>query len=421
MVNKKIGLSLVEILVGISISAIVLFIAFQLVSETQKTQKEKFDKLSISTSANLLFGQLQKNMATGDVRFFGFTGRQPDGDRGLGRVLIPFFGFCANLESANCGSNTSLLYVDYNKATVPSAFAVCNLTSENSNTILLDANNETYGKTTARSISEIRVDGSGTIYPSGTIPLNNQSTLALLNPPMATLWTVGRGAQDLNFSSNTIKYGDPVPYGAGKTFPPDCLLNLKNAGGFYDLSGLYTIEILPWVMTKATGKSIANVSNQDRVLSRESFPMRLMPVQLRTVGKTKPEEDSFSIVNCNNSGGQLNCDVANTVKKMSGISLVKLSFMFSLELYNSSDQAVGAEKYRLKNINDSSVLNCSLPQCSSLNWRLPIPVLAGPNFSEVFQKMNATEFSLLKMETLKQIEFSLSSSNREEYFFSVNF
>src|SRR4051794_22474038 len=118
MVRNRNGLSLIELLLASGLAIVVAFFAGKLFIQANTGLNNSMTRFGTQSTLNIIGGNLQKYLATGDTRFFAFSGKSPATDSLLARVFIPLPGYCADLSNA-CPQDSAFLYINYDKTVSP--------------------------------------------------------------------------------------------------------------------------------------------------------------------------------------------------------------------------------------------------------------------------------------------------------------
>ncbi len=437
------GFSLTELMVGSVILTLAIVFGLKVFGVAFKTQTDAQKRVAAASDSNLFVGHLQKNMATGDVRFFTFSGRGPLGaaatsDRTLMRALFPMVGKCADLT--DCDNSTAIVYVDYNKTTAPAVSAICSDVSVvGSGYVVVDLGAASFGTSIFNPSTDFQVTAGAAGFALGKIPLVVNSTLALFSPPLATIWQT-RGATSK--ITGTYDGGTGEPLFDGAALPPGCKENLRSTGPTtYDMAALYKVPIKPWI-AQDTNPAAGSVSAAEMQSSIGSFPMRLFEAKVRTVGKLPkpaggiPNDGILALLKCSvGNDGRITCPSASPLLAMENVFSVELEMAFALSLFTGGTQAAptggGVTRFHLKKAGVTPLLPC-LPSTVCLefgDWPLPgnpVPVVVTSPFTgdpgrEATDKLNGNTYSQLKIEVLKRLQFSMFDGENKETSFNVLF
>ncbi len=420
MVNKR-GISLIELLVGVSLGAMLIFAVSQLLSFVTKntsTMQKSFD-----TQNNLLVvtTALQKYLVTGETRYFAFsgngsgTGNVPF-DQTLARMIIPQVGICGDLTtSPDCVDDAAMVYIQANKAELPYVSAICQF---NANHLLVDLNNPTYGVGTFASPT-ITVSPGTSNLTGGTIKITNKTLFALANPPTVSLWLANGTA-----SNYAVAY-NPVTKVFTPSLPAECIAQLQtDPVTYYKLDGLYKIHFKPFILTQFTGGN--TVSANEIQASIGQFPMPLYSPKIRSVGRKILSNQAavLGIFDCSTASGSISCS-PDPIFSTPNVTRVRIDEYFT--------QALGTDTQNFYEIisctmTPSSV--CALPQCKTLTLDYPaaIPVLwspqthnplcasstYGPTYAESFQNINSEGFSLFKQQLIQKLRIRIQVDKQKE-------
>lgn len=435
------GFSIAELMIGGIILVMAIAMGLKVFQTAFKTQTDAQKRLAVSNAVNLISGHLQKNMATGDVKFFGFTGRSPastpaSGDRSLMKVLIPMPGYCANLPTTlGCEQDTSVIYVDYNKTTSPAVTAICGESVLGISYLVVDLEDETFG-VPSQVAPGFKVDAGAGGYATGKIPVSANATLATLSAPIATVWQATGAPVKIvaTWIASVLKFG-------GVVAPPGCQEHLQPLGAGYKLNKLYKIPIRPWVLKDVTQKGYANVAATEITSAFGTFPTRVFQAKVRSIGRNPTFPDAASggslvMLDCSIAvTGKVTCPAAGTTPLLDipGITRVEIEMAYALNLYTggtvTSPDTSLATHFQLKTATFLAP-RCVAPDCGTLTWSNsaanPLVVL-GANpfdstaFGESTDKLNGNAFSQLKMEVLKRLQFSIFDKQQKETSFNVLF
>jgi len=370
-------------------------------------------------------------MATGDVRFFGFTNRTDDI---LARFLVPQTGLCGDLTSS-CPEDSSMLYIHYDKATAAAVSAICLLSTQSeggniqSATLLIDGSNTAYGNFTLTASNDFNVtDATDLNLVSGIIPVGSNQILALLDPPNATLWVSLGAPQKLNptWSSND------------QTFTPDlssCLSLLQAQTPQpatppyqvppYQTNKLYTLKVKPYGMNQFTGQDQTAITEAVIRTSLGKFPLKLFSAAPRSFGKypATGNQTAFSeIRNCHYLNDKISCHESGFLKAVD-VNRLRIDFSFYLTLSNSTNNTLGTarpDRYEIRSDSMAASESCKLSDCAYLaltdGTNIPFRLDLGFGVSEDFTSLSDGGFSWIKNLSVSRIRFRLKSDKKENYF-----
>ena len=432
MVKNRNGVTLLELL----ISATLMIGVFLLIGNFLSQGLKEFFKLSKETDQRsdlaLLSGHLQKYMATGDVRFFGFTNQTNDV---LARFLIPQTGSCGDLTS-DCSEDSSFLYIHYDKSTMPAVSAICLLGTQleagniRSATFLVDGSNTAYG-TVSQDISNGFNVGASEVdstLPSGLVRIETNQMVALLDPPNATVWVSLGPPQKLN----------PVWTPLSQTFTPDlspCLSLMQSQTPQpstppytvppYKVDALYSVKLKPYGMNQFTGESQTAITEAAIRNSVGRFPLRLFSAIPRTFGKYPAlgSQAGFAEVrNCIYANDKLSCNGSGLLK-VTDINRMRIDLSFHLSLTNSTNSSLGSARplrYELRSSDMVSSESCRLDDCAFLplanRTSIPYRLDLGSGLKEDFTSLSDLGYSWIKNLSISEIRFRLKSDKKEDYF-----
>jgi hypothetical protein len=394
------GLSLVELLLGLSLSLLVVGVVIYGLQLMQKESTHQVRDVLSRNEYSVVSSHLKRFVSTGTLRFFGFSGKTPTSsppDQTLARFLLPLPEKCADLS--DCPGTTAFLYVNYDKTRINSLSAICSL---NPFEIIVDLSNTTYGKAVA-------VPGGFQFaatadFPSETLTFGSRQLLGLVNPPFVTLWRPQTPTKLNSYrdSAGALVYEDAT--GAQMPLPSSCVEQLQ--GG--DASALYRISIVPASLAQFSGgHQLWDATELAK--STGTFPLRIIPVNLRSMGRdividprTKEPKGQFAIKDCGFGSSGIECKGPNFLVASPFESLT-IHLQFALTL----DGRPGINSYELVKAGDKASTACEPSNCLPLPISNPIniPVILGN--SESAEKLDPTGFSFLKMQYLQSIRFRL--------------
>jgi prepilin-type N-terminal cleavage/methylation domain-containing protein len=434
--KRQAGLTLVELMIGAVILAIVALLASRLMTRvaTERVSAEK--RQAFDSDFRLLAGVLQKFMASGDIRFFGFAGRSASSTTGkiISRVLIPQPGRCRDLSTGTeCTDHTSFLYIHYDKTTTPAVSTICNLgpftppTSVSPQTLLLDGHENTYGDVTFDSATgtiTVLPIGAQSLYAAGPVRIARGTLLAAFDPPTATLW-VAAG----NPRVSTIQQSSGARSRGGVPIPTACDTRLKDdsaAPGNKRVDLLFELDVNPYLLTQFTGNTLIN--NEEMNASFGKFPMRVFALKIRSVGVMprpplpgKPREYDFGISDCEFRplSMDLDCSAAPFLK-VGPVQGARIDANYALALF-SAGSPVSAEKFEYLGPLMTVSPGCVSPACQGLAVPLNGAIPSRFGGTEELDRLNAAGFSFLKQETLSNLRFRLKVADGREDAFNVVF
>ncbi len=431
-------MSLIELLIASGLLAVVLFFAGQLLLFGQKKSSSLLQRGDFKNQLELLDGYIKRFLVSGDSLFFAFTQSSPQGttpEKSLARALIPLPCRNADLSevTSNCENSMAFSFIHYDKTTTPAAVAICAVpeTSQSGDgelpflRILIDTRNTSLGVPTFTSQGpslEISAHPSGTqLSPTGRIRLDEGRVVALLEPPIGTLW-VSSGQAGI-YAEGLDQNGQP-----GANFPQDCVRNLGQSEGSptpytVDASSLVWIRLRPLSLARFTGGNYVGPTNGG-IDHREAyfraqignFPKRLFEVSPRVLGLLQEGgsgQKSVAILACN---GEWDCKEPTGLEvKAPGITTLSLEGTFKSALnapgrlrddwlfYSQEGSPPQAGAFQCS---ESGSPRCfPLPVASSDGL---IPVIADP--TETLVSLSAKRFSLLKHESLSALRFRVHRS-----------
>jgi len=396
MVDKKkssiSGFSAPEMIVAVAISAGALVLGTKLWLSGQKAMTDSVNSMVNESNLQIISGNLQKFMPSGDISFFGFSGNgsATPADRVLGRVLIPRPAFCRDLTTLGCEQDVAFFYVHYDKTTTPAATVVCAFDADN---LLVDIANNTYGNATLEG-DGILVAGS-TAFPNGKIPIADGQLLSTLDPPNGSLWRATGAATAFTFTKNNAGIIVPaLPAGSGCTSHFSSLPAPPGAPTPY--TNFVKVPVAPFIMTTFTGGTTVSAVEVASAYGR--FPVRIFATSLRVIGRLSGD-NTFGVRSCSFVGGVMACG-GSDVLVMKSVAQFRVQEVFSLKL-----SAPTFEKYELLSPAQIPSEQCPNTHCAALPIAnsAQIPVLSSA--TETFLNLDATSFSLLKQEFLRKMRF----------------
>lgn len=385
------GISLLELLIGTTLMGLVLYAIATVYSQATRGMTKATQRYETKTALLQVASTLQKFIATGDSRFFGFSGRGP-ADRTLARLIVPLPGRCADLSRAGCDGDVGLLFTHYDKSASPAVSVICALAPT---TFLVDLRNPTYGIATFDTTG-FKVDDATGVNAIGRVPAATDTLLALFNPPRATIWRAVAPPMKLNVAVNPDGSFTPP-------LPQECVARLQpGLPPDQAVDRLYTLQVAPYVLTAFTGG--ATVSPGEMTDTQGAFPQRLFAARLRTIGRM-PETagvGKLAIEECHAPGGALVCD--HEINHVPSVKRLRLDAGFKLAL---GDQ-VTVQTYEILGNGQPQSSACAAPTCLAL--RIPdaaalsvaLP-LAGS--VESYTQLTPDAFSLIKTEVASRIKF----------------
>lgn len=430
------GLSLVEALIATALGSVVIYFGATLLFGANKTVKKQQERFTSRTLTAVVSGSLQKYMASGDLRFLAFPGLGTS-DKLTVRAVIPFPGRCAdpsNASDLSCPEDTSLTYAHYDKLTTPTITVICNyVTPSAGNSFtgswLVDLNNETYGKISVVPTGFSITGPADAPYVRGPVDVTVNSTenqlLALMNPPVASLWVATSPPTKVNF---TLTSTTPVTF--TPALPPDCLKNLQTdtsaAGVKFDQ--LYSVSYRPFVLSQFTGGTLTGFDDATAspVNAQGAYPLRLFATNFRAVGRFKAPNNNyeFGLRECRTrvqtSVSNIICD-GKTIATIPDVKKSRIEEVFNIKMKTSN-----AERFELKEGTQTLFSTCAAPTCAALDLKaVNVPVAGVINFNsstpETFENLDSTTFSYLKQEALQKLRYKLVNTNDREETFDILF
>lgn len=439
---KTKGLSMLELVVAIALSAIALWGGATLLKSVGKQTNNASTKFTQRTLLATISGSLQKHLASGDLRFFAFTGLSSP-NRLMARAVLPLPGNCGDFPATAdpaCNDDVSLLYVHYDKLTTPTITVLCNYVdpkpgaSAGGNHLhgkwLVDLYTDTYGPPVLAQRPAQPFDGFDIVGPPsapyirGAIKVEDKQILALMNPPLATLWVASNKPAALAGVNAT----DPTTSGV----PAECVKNMRrNPGDLtkYLVDKLYTIEYTPLVIHQFTGGTGTNIDEAALKSAQGAYPLRLFSASFRSVGrrKTTPTNQyEFALSPCNivtqeaaNTATKtiLGCS-DNPIATVPGIEQSRIEEVFQVKFSGTP-----AERFEILGTLQTVSPTCTGPLCVKLPAAYPtIPSVSAPSgVAESFENFDGSTFSFLKQEAISRLRFKLIGSNGKEDTFDIIF
>jgi len=388
------GITLVELMISGAILALAVYFFGVMFAGTTKSMQSSYDKAQTASDVLTLSGSLQKNMASGDVRFFGFSGGYTtaavsDRDQLLARYLVPQPGYCVDgtSDATRCNDSQAFHYIHYDKTTAPAVTAICEIGSlypdGNEMIWVVDTANPSYGTSQGLVAGGFEVlapsptPGQGLPFPVGPIEIATNTVLALFNPPVATLW-VAKGAPT---AFNPLTAATAPAGSLEKKFWDTCSANIQtdiaHGAAFYENKSdvLYLQRVRPLFMSMFKTVMATGVS-QDVIRSGVGqYPMRFLKVQPRVIGLAKAVATDhvglFEMRNCSITGSApaskvdafsatwaLNCGAT----KILSIPATKVRVLHGFSLALSSEVC---DLYDVKTAVMSSFPNCAGTTCTA--------------------------------------------------------
>ncbi len=402
MVRKLKGVSLVELIIGITILSGLSLLVGRLMISTQKGLKKQEEKIEQQSTLFQLTGNLQRYIASGDMRFYAFTGKGST-DRTLARVVLPLPGKCSDLTGNNCEQDVSLIYVHYDKAASPSVSAICMVDKSH---LLFDLNNATYGSAELTGPGDgfnVLPDVNGTnSFATGIVKVDANQFIAISNPPVVTLWLTQAKPVVAMLSYNATSDSDLLT-----KLSTECKAGLTNNN---DVSKLYVVEVKPYVLTQFTGGN--TVSDSEITGNFGKFPARVYGARMRSIGRSEQNHKMvLGIQDCTYDGAQLNC--GGTIDRpLQNTTRIRFDLSFKLALGETN-----ASRYEvIKNSMERAPACISNPNCALLPLDDPGQIPVNFTNSESYESLNATGFSLFKQEVLSSLQIRVTFPEKEEAF-----
>lgn len=364
MVNEK-GMTILELLMGLSIMGMVLYAAGSLLVEAQKNSSTMERTLLKSQDSLLLESLLKKTISFSNFRVYALNGATT-AETAFSRFIYPQNSLCADLSrSTVCRESTALIYATLDSKAAATTRAFCWVTPG----------------------SQLMVSAEIEDYLEASNPL-----IALTFPPAASLWTV-RG------SPSAININD---------LPAECFLHLDRSGGNYVTNNRRVLQVNSFMIPGATGSPSAQVRTKMAV----NFPMDINRVSLYAAGLMPYNNTTaFALQNCQWRQNTLRC--ANNILTMQGIQKVQILQTFKYKL-NANSPAL---KYQIVGGSVQRDASCRNPLClpMRLNNNSPIPYSFA---NENLEQMDPSRFSGIKQENLRRIDFLLTDDEGKKH--SVN-
>lgn len=410
--NRR-GLSLLEILIAVALSAGALYFGATLLRGANKQLTQSGEKFTVKTLLNVVSGSLQKYMASGDLRFLAFVGTASP-QRPMIRAMAPLIGKCGDMTTLGCEEDVSFLYVHYDKLTTPTVTAICNDTLPNSGNgytgrWVVDLNNKVYGAASVVGEGFDVASSSSSVHVAGLVRVKNDQALALMNPPYASLW-VGQGAPTL--LTGIANDGTGLPAG-------DCVKNLQpdpGQPGKFLVDKLYLVPYKPMIFSQFTNGTSANITDSMLQTGQGIFPLRIFSASFRSIGRRKLPSGQYEVAmsECSQTGMNVAC-TGKAIATIPGFTKMRIE-----EIYHVRPKDSAAERFHLGSAAQTVLASCTEPTCAKLPVDAPpIPVLASS--TETFENLSGAKFSFLKHEALQKLRFILVGTNGKEETFDIIF
>ena len=410
--GKQKGFSLIEIMIGAGLMVLVVSAGYKALQYMNVEVFSSFRRQSRANEMDIMRTHVMRFLSPGTLRLYAMSGKVPPSDQSLARLLVPLPGRCADLSppSSTCAANgsTAVLYVSYPKPNPAAITAACGLAW---NAWMVDSGDTAYGTTSyAGDAFTINVSGQ----PADTIRTGGERILGLVNAPVVSLWRSVSAGTPMNIyqsppGSGTWYYDSS----SGMTpLPAECSAQFRRDGGGNPIvNQMIRLEVAPVHLAQFTGGP-QNYSASDLVQAQGTFPMRIAPLNLRSIGIQQEEkvpvrtppvyENRLSIKNCTFSGDRIACG-GQSFLSFGPIAGVSVSETFDSDLRNAP---AGATRFEIFNsvtpVSASCAANCAgLPLPDTAN----IPVLL--NGTEVISQLDASQFSLLKQEAITGVQFKV--------------
>lgn len=202
--SRDAGFSILELIIGLGLLSAVVLYGLSVVQFAHKEGNLAFRRTSSRTETLQVLGPLQKSIATGDLRFFGFAGKNQGKE--LARWLLPLPGVCGDFTTQNpkCRETTTVVYPTYDRSTTPTVSALCRITnltaafsdggattSSRWEYLLIEMSHNPYGTATRNAQGQLTI-APNRDSPGGEIRLSqvgvDYPVIAVVRAPQATLW-----------------------------------------------------------------------------------------------------------------------------------------------------------------------------------------------------------------------------------------
>lgn len=416
--KKRSGFTIVELLIATGLMAIVAYFASRLFINANKGMNDTISRFGTMSTLNIVGGNLQKYLATGDTRFNAFSGNASDSI--TARMFLPLPGYCADLDTTKCTEDTAFLYIHYDKTIVPSVSPVCLLhpnsdTDTGFPTLLIDLYNESYGPATFTGTGFNVTSGAAlSPYPTGPMPIGVNTLFGIMNAPLVNLYVAQAAptAYDPGYNSSTNTFNAEFTAACNPTFLT------KDGVGNYRTDRLYAVTLRPFKLTPFTGGTAVSTPDFRSVMG--SFPSRLFVATLRSLGKGFDQggKPMITVNNCNVTHDSVTCP-NNSVFVVPGVERIRLDESFKFALVDSAGTAyTTTSRYEILKPSPSMTasLSCQNPECRTMTMASPtaIPVIYGG--TETFQNLRGDNFSMLKQNALARLRFRAQLKQKEESF-----
>lgn len=377
MKKNNAGYSLVEMIVAVAISAVAFYVLSQSVVDVFRDSKIISQAYESKNESAILMGFVQRTILRSDVTPFAYHAHgsvwpsEP-----LARFVVPYYNMCAN-RTTTCMGRPSVLWGHYENRS-PVIPVACALDSEN---LIVDLQNNEQGAMTL-SNPDIVVAGAATDYPSGKINLAVDSVIGLLDEPTAVALKVSGSVVSYNPGWNAVTQTFTDPLFENN---PDCRKMISN------YTNLIKIPVAPLILPD-TGGTVPTPAAM--LASFGVAPYRLINLKIFNLGvESSTYPTKVSLRTCDHN---FICDKeVLSIPEVTG---------FHLQTALSKPMAGDTAIIPFSNVTSTT---CVFPACRTFFPGIKIDY---KNVGETTDALNATMFSLFKLNFIRSISFYIDSN-----------
>jgi prepilin-type N-terminal cleavage/methylation domain-containing protein len=275
------GLTLTEMMVAVAVGGILLWVGSRLLVDQRKFVIESTNRLSAKSDIGLVSRTITKALSK-DLKYMAFTGQPAGaGDYVYYRFLVPLPGVSRGLNY-RLPNDTTLVFADFDSATQATIKVLCSADA-GYNSLLVDMAQGQRGSVSFnQGTSSFNVTNTAPGEPTGPVKLDQHSTFAILNPPLASMWVVDGQATNYTLF-NTDQPSGPIGLN------PECLPRMRVTSNYpsgrpiYATDNLVRIPIRAFAISSLSGTP-SNVEPRGRMDHLQSLPLWLAPIKIKSVG-----------------------------------------------------------------------------------------------------------------------------------------
>ncbi len=423
------GLTITELLIGLVISSIALFVGARIMTDQRIFALASQSAADRNSSLTLVSKIVTQALST-DSRFHAFTGPPivRGGDDLSYRFLIPLPG--VSRQMLLMPESTALLLASSDSQKAPSLRILC--ANDAGTEIFADLLGDQRGPTTFAG-NTVTVTPTSVSDPAGPYSVAAGTVIGLQMPPRVYMFRVVAGAALATVSNS--------PTASPPGIPTSCLSRMRTTGThptppfdpIYATDGLLRIPIRPLAIPNLTGQAAqVPVAALAEVLS--ALPAWSTEVKLKSLGtEIVAGKRNFGMEDCiinMNANARVSCPATSRYPTVDNVLGNRISLGYSVTFNSALPTGVRYEILRLGEARPPAASCTSDPLCSvmratdlpgptaslvcgSLYWMVSLPVGLSPGGTDCSGPRegaggwNTQLFSLAKQEYVRSISIDI--------------